>query len=372
VKVAETPPAAKVAGLSAAKQKEFDYAKASLKAEKAKLQTAKGELDAIKPVPANLADLNKLHQTASDAIALADTALGEAVNLVTAITSAGDAAGKATALTAAVTQVDKAVVAVTTAVDAVKLALDAINLALPATYDKYTKAYKAYTDKKEEYEVAAKKDNYMAVHAGGDTPAEKIAAAEVTLDKAVTTIQKTIPANIVKLDEKAFSALTDDTARKATIVAVTEATDAYTTAIKDIKTASTTYTTAKTSVIAAAKQKLDEAKEAVIQSETDVNNKKTELGGSGPSKDEDDVASINQAIRELEILVSQNKTLETTAQKEYDALKQKLPQAGGSKQSKSKSSSSKSNSKSKNKTKKNHHSTPKSSKSKTPKIIMNE
>lgn len=366
VKAAETPPATKVTGLSAVKQNEFDHAKASLNAEKAKLETAKKELDAMTTAPTNLVELTGLHKKATESIALADTALGEADKLVNAIKSVGDDAEKIeNALKAAETGVYKAVALVKTAVGEVKTAVDAIDAAKPLTYQTYKTTYEAYEAKKGEYDAAAKEVSYMSSQAGGATPLEKINTAKETLKAAVQAIQ--IPVNIDKLSSEDFDKLKDDAAIQAEITKVTEAIDAYTKIIQEITTASATYTSTKASVIAEAKQKLDRLindNEAVKKHLIDEKEKLIGSGNNKPTSEE--LKLIPQRIEAFELLILESGPTISTAQKEYDEVN---TQAGGSKQSKS--SSSKSKSKSKNKTKKNH-SAPKSSKSKTPKIIMNE
>lgn len=372
---AETPPATKVTELSAAKQTELNDAKASLTAEETKLTAAKGELDKINPGPANLDDLTGLHQKAIDAIALAKTALGEVDNLVNAIKSVGDDAEKIkTAVTAAVTEVDKAVVAVTTAVEAVKTAVDAIDAAKPLTYDKYTKAYKAYTDKKGEYDAAAKQVSGMSSQAGGDTPLEEINTAKSVLNKVVEDIKTRIPVKTDKLSSEDFDKLKDDDEKQKKITELTEATELYTKAIEGIKSASSTYTNTKSDVIKAAKLKLDTLISNNNQNKKELLEDQAKLTGSGPQLQGNALLEVEKRIQAFTLLTEESKLKIDEAQQEYnDAVKENDSQGGGSKpRSKSSSKSKSSSSKSKNKTKKNHHSAQKSSKSKTPKIIMNE
>ena len=366
---AGTPPATKVTGLSAAKQKEFDGAKASLKAEETKLNAAKGELDAIKPEPDNLSDLDNLHQTATEAIAPATKALDEVDALVIKINTLPDDAEKATAVTAAEVEVDKAVALVKTAVDAVKTAVDAINLAKPLTYQTYETAYTAYKAEKAKFESS--KQSATALQAGGATPAEQITEAKETLKTDVQAIKT--PANIDKLSQENFDKLNDDAKKEEAITAVKDATALYTKIIQDITDTMNTYNATKTSVIAAAKQKLDTLINHDAAIKGDIVAEKQKLEGSGDKPKGKALLEINKRIEAFELTTLNNKLEIDKAQQEYDEVKGS--QGGGSKQSKSSSSKSKSSSpksKSKNKTKKNHHSKSKSNKNKTPKIIMNE
>jgi len=304
----------------------------------------------------------------------AKTAIEKVEAAIQAILNAPEGADKDALIQTATIAVDAAITAAKTADVAVKAAVAAAAGKPPtappsgADYATYEKAYQDYDAAKKEYESLIASTNEL--QAGGATPAEEITAAKETLKTAVEAI--TIPAGIVKLDEKAFGGLTDDATRQEAITKVTDATTTYTTIIQDIKAASTTYTNAKSRVIAAAKLKLDKLinyNEAVQQ---DLLNDQSKISGSGPQPKGNERIEIDERIRAFALTIKENELAIKTAQREYDAVKENDSQGGGSKQSKSSSSKSKSKSNSKNKTKKNHHSKSKSSKSKTPKIIMNE